>query len=91
MPRCSGAACNRYRSGQIDAAQVASGLRPWMCCWKIRLPLALISIVPGAVERVHHHHEESTSIGIVVGFWDLFAVLVELRDDDRPDARGAVA
>lgn len=58
--------------GQIDAAQ-SLGLRPWMVLWKIRLPLALISIVP-ALSSEFIIIMKVTSIGIVVGFWDLFAV-----------------
>jgi len=59
-------------SGQIDAAQ-SLGLRPWMILLKIRLPLALISIVP-ALSSEFIIIMKVTSIGIVVGFWDLFAV-----------------
>jgi len=59
-------------TGQIDAAQ-SLGLRPWMVLWKIRLPLALISIVP-ALSSEFIIIMKVTSIGIVVGFWDLFAV-----------------
>lgn len=59
-------------SGQIDAAH-SLGLRPWMVLLKIRLPLALISIVP-ALSSEFIIIMKVTSIGIVVGFWDLFAV-----------------
>ena len=58
--------------GQIDAAK-SLGLRPWMVLWKIRLPLALISIVP-PISSEYIIIMKVTSIGIVVGFWDLFAV-----------------
>lgn len=58
--------------GQIDAAH-SLGLRPWMVLLKIRLPLALISIVP-ALSSEFIIIMKVTSIGIVVGFWDLFAV-----------------
>ena len=58
--------------GQIDAAH-SLGLKPWMVLWKIRLPLALISIVP-ALSSEFIIIMKVTSIGIVVGFWDLFAV-----------------
>jgi len=59
-------------AGQIDAAR-SLGLRPWMVLWKIRLPLALISIVP-PLSSEYIIIMKVTSIGIVVGFWDLFAV-----------------
>jgi His/Glu/Gln/Arg/opine family amino acid ABC transporter permease subunit len=59
-------------SGQLDAAR-SLGLRPWMVLLKIRLPLALISIVP-ALSSEFIIIMKVTSIGIVVGFWDLFAV-----------------
>jgi His/Glu/Gln/Arg/opine family amino acid ABC transporter permease subunit len=58
--------------GQLDAAH-SLGLRPWMVLVKIRLPLALISIVP-ALSSEFIIIMKVTSIGIVVGFWDLFAV-----------------
>jgi len=58
--------------GQLDAAR-SLGLRPWMVLVKIRLPLALISIVP-ALSSEFIIIMKVTSIGIVVGFWDLFAV-----------------
>ena len=58
--------------GQLDAAR-SLGLRPWMVLLKIRLPLALISIVP-ALSSEFIIIMKVTSIGIVVGFWDLFAV-----------------
>lgn len=58
--------------GQLDAAR-SLGLRPWMVLFKIRLPLALISIVP-ALSSEFIIIMKVTSIGIVVGFWDLFAV-----------------
>lgn len=58
--------------GQIDAAR-SLGLRPWMVMLKIRLPLALISIVP-ALSSEFIIIMKVTSVGIVVGFWDLFAV-----------------
>jgi His/Glu/Gln/Arg/opine family amino acid ABC transporter permease subunit len=58
--------------GQIDAAR-SLGLRPWMVLLKIRLPLALVSIVP-ALSSEFIIIMKVTSIGIVVGFWDLFAV-----------------
>ena len=44
-----------------------------MVLLKIRLPLALISIVP-ALSSEFIIIMKVTSIGIVVGFWDLFAV-----------------
>ena len=59
-------------TGQLDAAR-SLGLRPWMVLLKIRLPLALISIVP-ALSSEFIIIMKVTSIGIVVGFWDLFAV-----------------
>lgn len=58
--------------GQMDAAR-SLGLKPWMALFKIRLPLALISIVP-ALTSEFIVIMKVTSIGIVVGFWDLFAV-----------------
>ncbi len=58
--------------GQIEAAK-ALGLRPWMVLWKIRLPLALIVIVPPLASE-YINIMKVTSIGIVIGFADLFMV-----------------
>lgn len=58
--------------GQIDAAK-SLGLKPWMVLFRIRLPLALIAIVP-PLSSEYMIIIKVTSIGIVVGFWDLFAV-----------------
>jgi His/Glu/Gln/Arg/opine family amino acid ABC transporter permease subunit len=58
--------------GQIDAAR-ALGLRPWMTLVKIRLPLALIAIIP-PLSSEYITIMKVTSIGIVVGFADLFMI-----------------
>lgn len=58
--------------GQLDAAR-SLGLRSWTVLWKIRVPLALISIVPPLSSEIIIIMKV-TSIGVVVGFWDLFAI-----------------
>jgi general L-amino acid transport system permease protein len=58
--------------GHTDAAR-SLGLRPWAILLKIRVPLALISIIPPLSSELIIIMKV-TSIGIVVGFWDLFAV-----------------
>jgi His/Glu/Gln/Arg/opine family amino acid ABC transporter permease subunit len=57
---------------QIDAAHSLS-LPPWLTLVKVRIPLALVSIVP-ALGSECVIMMKITSIGIVVGFMDLFAV-----------------
>lgn len=58
--------------GQIEAA-ISLGLKPWMVLWKVRLPLALILIVP-PLSSEYMIIIKVTSIGIVIGFADLFMV-----------------
>jgi ABC-type amino acid transport system permease subunit len=58
--------------GQIDAAK-SLGLKPWVVLLTIRFPLALISIIP-PLSNEFIIIMKITSIGIVVGFYDLFAV-----------------
>jgi ABC-type amino acid transport system permease subunit len=67
--------------GQIEAA-ISLGLKPWMVLWKVRLPLALILIVP-PLSSEYMIIVKVTSIGIVIGFADLFMVFVERCGADR--------
>ncbi|MBV9785352.1 MAG: ABC transporter permease subunit [Acidisphaera sp.] len=63
---------NAISHEQIDAAR-ALNMPAWLTLLKIRLPLALVSIVPGLGSECVTIMK-ITSIGIVVGFMDLFAV-----------------
>ena len=56
----------------IDAAK-SLGLRPWMTVVKVRIPLALITIIPPLSSELIVV-VKVTSIGILVGFNDLYAV-----------------
>ncbi|MGE0750554.1 MAG: ABC transporter permease subunit [Variibacter sp.] len=58
--------------GQIDAAK-SLGLRPLATLWKVRLPIALVHIVP-PLSNEYINIVKVTAIGIIIGFPDLFWV-----------------
>ncbi|WP_138465998.1 ABC transporter permease subunit [Poseidonocella sp. HB161398] len=59
--------------GQIEAAQ-ALGLGPWKVMARVRLPLALRSVLPTLTNQ-YVWLLKATTMGIVVGFSDLFLVI----------------
>lgn len=56
--------------GQIDAAE-SLGLRPLQTLWTVRLPIALIHILP-PLSNEFINIIKVTAIGIIIGFPDLF-------------------
>jgi His/Glu/Gln/Arg/opine family amino acid ABC transporter permease subunit len=59
-------------TGQLEAAR-ALGLRPFAVYWKVRIPLALRAIMP-PLGNQYVFLMKSTTIGIAIGFSDLFMV-----------------
>lgn len=58
--------------GLIEAAG-ALGLKPWQVFLRVRLPVAMRSIVP-AISNQYLYMMKGTSLGIIIGFADLFTV-----------------
>lgn len=58
--------------GMIEAA-TALGLKPWQIFSLVRMPIAMRSIIP-AISNQYLYMMKATSVGIVIGFSDLFAV-----------------
>lgn len=58
--------------GLIEAA-TALGLKPWQVFLRVRLPVAMRSIIP-AISNQYLYMMKGTSLGIVIGFADLFTV-----------------
>ncbi len=56
--------------GQIDAAK-SLGMRPLATLWTVRLPIALVHIVP-PLSNEYINIIKVTAIGIIIGFPDLF-------------------
>jgi general L-amino acid transport system permease protein len=59
-------------NGQIEAAR-SLGLKPWPIYWKVRIPLALRTIIP-PLGNQYVFLMKSTTIGIAIGYNDLFMI-----------------
>jgi general L-amino acid transport system permease protein len=59
-------------NGQVEAAR-SLGLKPWPIYWKVRIPLALRTIIP-PLGNQYVFLMKSTTIGIAIGYNDLFMI-----------------
>ncbi|EJN06747.1 ABC transporter permease subunit [Phyllobacterium sp. YR531] len=57
----------------LTEAAGALGLKPWQVFFYVRLPVAMRSIIP-ALTNQYLYMMKATSLGIVIGFADLFSV-----------------